>query len=63
MFNLITDIHQMARFSPEVVSCRWLDGADRTALGARFEAVNQVPVTDPGRTGPLSPFTNHRRDS
>jgi Polyketide cyclase / dehydrase and lipid transport len=53
MFNLITDIHQMARFSPEVVSCRWLDGADRAALGARFEAVNQVPGHRPWKNRPV----------
>ena len=42
VFNLITNIDQMARCSPELVPCRWPDGADRAALGARFEAVNQV---------------------
>ena len=30
----------MSEFSPEVVSCRWLDGATGPAVGARFEAVN-----------------------
>jgi len=45
VFDLVSDIHQMARFSPELVSCRWLDGADRAAVGARFEAVNHVPGT------------------
>lgn len=42
VFDLVSDIHQMARFSPELVSCRWLDGADRAAVGARFEAINHV---------------------
>lgn len=42
VFDLVSDIHQMARFSPELVSCRWLDDADHAAIGARFEAVNHV---------------------
>lgn len=42
VFDLVSDIHQMARFSPELVSCRWLNGAERAAVGARFEAVNHV---------------------
>lgn len=47
VFDLVSDIHQMARFSPELVSCRWLGGADQAAVGARFEAVNHVPGTRP----------------
>ena len=51
----------MPEFSPEVVSCRWLDGATGPAVGARFEAVNVsaagkrwknrpvVTVAEPGR--------------
>lgn len=42
VFDLVSDIHEMAGFSPELVSCRWLDGADRAAVGTRFEAVNHV---------------------
>ena len=36
IFGLVSDIHQMARFSPELVSCRWLDGAQGPTVGARF---------------------------
>ena len=43
VFALVTDIDRMSEFSPELVSCRWLDGADGPAVGARFEAVNQLP--------------------
>ena len=43
VFALVTDIERMAEFSPELVSCRWLDGAEGPAVGARFEAVNQLP--------------------
>jgi polyketide cyclase/dehydrase/lipid transport protein len=62
VFTLITDIHQMARFSPELVSCRWLDGADRAALGARFEAVNQVPGHRPWKNRPVvTVYEPHQR--
>lgn len=53
VFDLVTDIHQMARFSPELVSCRWLNGADRAAVGARFEAVNQVNGSRPWKNRPV----------
>jgi hypothetical protein len=62
VFNLITDIHQLARFSPELVSCRWLDGADRAALGPRFEAVNQVPGHRPWKNRPVvTVYESHQR--
>jgi hypothetical protein len=53
VFDLVTDIRQMTRFSPELVSCRWLDGATRPAVGARFEAVNQVPGQRPWKNRPV----------
>lgn len=53
VFDLVADIHQMARFSPELVSCRWLNGADRAAVGARFEAVNQVTGGRPWKNRPV----------
>lgn len=61
VYALVADVTRMPEFSPEVVSCRWLDGACGPAPGARFEAVNQSPagkrwknrpvvtVADPGR--------------
>jgi hypothetical protein len=61
VYALVADVTRMPEFSPELVSCRWLDGADGPAVGARFEAVNvastgrrwknrpEVTVAEPGR--------------
>jgi hypothetical protein len=61
VYALVADVTRMPEFSPEVVSCRWLDGATGPAVGARFEAVNEsragkrwknrpvVTVAEPGR--------------
>ena len=61
VYELVADVTRMPEFSPEVVSCRWLDGAAGPAVGARFEAVNVaaagkrwknrpvVTVAEPGR--------------
>ncbi|MCF6745930.1 SRPBCC family protein [Blastococcus sp. KM273128] len=61
VYALVADVTRTPEFSPEVRSCRWLDGATGPAVGARFEAVNASPagrtwknrpvvrVADPGR--------------
>ncbi|MGY1722989.1 SRPBCC family protein [Blastococcus sp. SYSU DS0533] len=61
VYALLSDVTRTPEFSPEVRSCRWLDGATGPAVGARFEAVNAsrsgrtwknrpvVRVADPGR--------------
>ncbi len=61
VYALVADVTRMPEFSPEVVSCRWLDGVTGPAVGARFEAVNAaaagkrwknrpvVTVADPAR--------------
>jgi hypothetical protein len=61
VYAVVADVLRMPDLSPEVVSCRWLDGATGPAVGARFEAVNAagngrtwknrpvVTVADPGR--------------
>src|SRR5688500_19805280 len=61
VYALVADVTRTPEFSPEVVSCRWLDGATGPAVGARFEAVNAsaagkrwknqpvVTVAEPGR--------------
>jgi hypothetical protein len=61
VYALVADVTRMPAFSPEVVSCRWLDGAMGPAVGVRFEAVNAagsgkrwknrpvITVADPGR--------------
>jgi len=53
VFGLVSDIDQMARISAELVSCRWLDGATGPAVGARFEAVNQLPGHRPWKNRPV----------
>ncbi len=36
IWNLIADVRNTGRFSPEVFEAEWLDGATGPALGARF---------------------------
>ena len=36
IWNLITDVHSIGSYSPEVFEAEWLDGATGPALGARF---------------------------
>jgi hypothetical protein len=36
IWNLITDVRQIGRYSPETFEAEWLDGATGPALGARF---------------------------
>lgn len=61
VYGLVADVTRTPDFSPEITSCRWLDGATGPAVGARFEAVNTnargkswrnrpvVTVAEPGR--------------
>jgi uncharacterized protein YndB with AHSA1/START domain len=61
VYGLIADVTRTPEFSPEVVSCRWIDGATGPTVGARFRARNKVPrgpgwsnkpvvtVAEPGR--------------
>ncbi len=61
VYALVADVTRTPEFSPEILRCRWLDGATGPAVGARFEAVNKltrgpswknrpvVTVADPGR--------------
>ena len=61
VYALVSDITRMGQWSPECVSCAWVDGADGPVVGARFKAKNKgtrgpawfntptVTVADPGR--------------
>lgn len=40
VWDLVTDVTQMGRWSPETTACEWLDGADRAVPGARFRGSN-----------------------
>ncbi len=41
VYDIVTDITQMGRLSPECVGGRWLDGATGPAVGARFKGSNK----------------------
>lgn len=60
VYDLVADVTRTPEWSPEIVICSWVDGADGPAVGARFEARNKVAwlswsnhpvveVADPGR--------------
>lgn len=48
VFAAISDVTRMGEWSPECTGCRWVDGADGPATGAKFEGDNVAalgPVT------------------
>jgi hypothetical protein len=61
IYELVADVTRTPEFSPEILSCKWLDGATGPAVGARFAARNKihkrpgwtnkpvVTVVDPGK--------------
>ncbi len=61
VYAVVADVTRTPEYSPEVVECRWLDGATGPAVGARFKGRNKMPnrpafsnkpvvtVVDPGR--------------
>lgn len=60
LYDLVSDVTRTPEWSPEVISCTWLDGAGAAAAGARFTARNRrrwfswsnqpvVEVADRGR--------------
>lgn len=44
VYELISDLSVLAELSEEYSGHRWLDGADRAAVGARFRGVNRRGV-------------------
>lgn len=42
LWSIVSDVTRTPDLSPEISRCRWLDGADGPAVGARFEAINTV---------------------
>ena len=42
LYDIVADVTRTHELSPEVVACRWLDGATGPLVGARFEAVNKA---------------------
>jgi hypothetical protein len=60
LYDLVSDVCRTPQWSPEVISCSWLDGYTEAAVGARFLARNKkrwftwsnkpvVQTTEPGR--------------
>ena len=43
IYQLVADVTRTPEFSPEIIECRWLDGATGPAVGARFKARNKMP--------------------
>ncbi|HEU5035234.1 MAG TPA: SRPBCC family protein [Mycobacteriales bacterium] len=41
VWGMVSDVTRMGQWSPETTSCRWLDGADGPAPGARFRGSNK----------------------
>jgi len=50
VWRLVADVGLPARFSPELVAARWLDGASGPAPGAVFEGHNRHPLLGEWRT-------------
>lgn len=53
IYELVADVTRMPEFSPEILSCRWLDGAQAPAVGVRFAAKNKVPRRPPWTNKPV----------
>jgi uncharacterized protein YndB with AHSA1/START domain len=41
LYDLVSDVTNMGRWSPENRSCRWLKGASGPQVGARFKGANR----------------------
>lgn len=41
VYDLVSDVTRTPEWSPEVIACRWLDGATSATVGARFTAKNR----------------------
>jgi hypothetical protein len=41
LYDLVADVPRTPEWSPEVISCRWLNGAAAAVPGARFSARNK----------------------
>ncbi|HWF21519.1 MAG TPA: SRPBCC family protein [Acidimicrobiales bacterium] len=41
IYDLVADVTRMGDWSPECVSCEWIDGATGPTVGARFRARNR----------------------
>jgi hypothetical protein len=62
VYALVADVTRTPEFSPDIVSCRWLDGATGPAVGARFEAVNTTPAGKRWKNRPVVRAADHGRE-
>jgi hypothetical protein len=53
VYELVADVTRTPEFSPEILWCKWLDGATGPAVGARFAARNKVPKRPPWTNKPV----------
>jgi hypothetical protein len=42
VYDLVADVTRTPEWSPEILACEWVDGAEGPAVGARFKARNKV---------------------
>ena len=71
VWALVSDVTRTPELSPEISSCRWLDGHTGPAVGARFEATNTVngkswknrPVVTAAEPGRVFAFARTERFS
>ncbi|MCU1354489.1 MAG: hypothetical protein JWM05_3698 [Acidimicrobiales bacterium] len=42
VYDLVADVTNMGRWSPECFRCEWVDGATEPAVGARFKGWNKA---------------------
>jgi hypothetical protein len=69
LYDLVADVTRTPEWSPEVISCAWLDGAATAAAGARFTARNRrrwftwsnQPVVETADRGREFAFTRTER--
>lgn len=45
VYDLVADVTRMGEWSPETVSCEWVDGATAAEVGAWFEGTNRARAT------------------
>lgn len=42
VYALVSDVTRMGEWSPETISCEWVDGATGPAVGAKFKGTNKM---------------------
>jgi uncharacterized protein YndB with AHSA1/START domain len=44
VYDLVSNVTRMGEWSPETVSCQWVDGATGPAVGAKFKGRNKAGI-------------------